>query len=259
MGSSDLARALTDVGETINACPTFDEAVQAVARLARSVVPDIDHAGVMLAGRRGRIRVEVATDALAGDLDQLQIAHRRGPGPCAMEHGRIMIVDRIQNERRWPEYTRAAAAHGVRSQLALRLDVDERTHGAINLYCTSRESLPQQSLRAAWLYATHAGWALGHVRLRQNLEAVLDSRHVIGTACGLVMQRYRLDHDNALAYLTRVSQARNVKLRELALDLVDRVEKQQVGLDDLGQIVRRGPERVPSARRRDSSSERRRT
>jgi ANTAR domain-containing protein len=222
---SDLAQSLTDAGGAINASSSFDGALEAVARLAATVVPDIDHVGVMLSGRRGRVRGEVATDALARELDSLQIAGRHGPGLCALDEARVVVVQRLEHEHRWPGFTVAAAQLGVRSQVAVRLDVDAKTHGAINLYCTSRESLPQETVRAAWLYGTHAGWALRHARLRQHLEAVLDSHHLVGLACGVVMQRYRMDQEQAFSFVVRLSQTKNVKLRELARDLVDRAER----------------------------------
>jgi hypothetical protein len=222
----DLALSLTDAGGAITANPTFEGALETVACLAPTVVPHIDHVGVMLTGRRGRIRGVVATDALARDLDQLQIEQRHGPGLWAMEQTRVVIVERVQHEQRWPEFTVIAAERGVRSQLALRLDVDAKTHGALNLYCTSRESVAQETVRAAWLYGIHAGWALRHARLRQHLDAVLDSRELIGQACGLVMQRFRVDHGQALSFIVRVSQSRNVKMRELARDLVEHAEKE---------------------------------
>jgi hypothetical protein len=228
VNNPDLALSLTDAGGAINASPTFDGAVESVARLAPTVVPDIEHVGVIMTGRRGRIRAEVATDVLARDLDRLQIEQRHGPGVCAMEQTGVVVVERLQHEQRWPAFTVIAAQRGVRSQLALRLDVDVKTHGAINLYCTSRESFPQETVRAAWLYGIHAGWALRNARLRQHLEAALDSRHLIGLACGLVMQRYRVDHGQAFSFLVRVSQTRNVKTRELARDLVGRAEKDYV-------------------------------
>jgi hypothetical protein len=81
--NTDLALSLTDAAGAINASPTFEGALKTVARLASTVVPDIDHVGVMLTGRRGRIRGEVATGALARDLDRLQIASRAMGRACA--------------------------------------------------------------------------------------------------------------------------------------------------------------------------------
>jgi AmiR/NasT family two-component response regulator len=53
-----------------------------------------------------------------------------------------------------------------------------------------------------------------------NLQAALETRHTIGLAQGLLMGRYGLTEDQAFAYLARISQDRNVKLRELARRLV---------------------------------------
>ncbi|MEJ7742168.1 MAG: ANTAR domain-containing protein [Nocardioidaceae bacterium] len=44
------------------------------------------------------------------------------------------------------------------------------------------------------------------------------------------MQRYRLDEDQAFAFLVRMSQTRNVKLRLVAEELVQECNSQTTGL-----------------------------
>ena len=46
------------------------------------------------------------------------------------------------------------------------------------------------------------------------------SRHVIGMAQGIVMERFGLDEDRSFAFLSRLSSHQNRKLRDLAGDLV---------------------------------------
>lgn len=47
------------------------------------------------------------------------------------------------------------------------------------------------------------------------------TRQHIGIAVGIVMQRYGLDQDRAFQYLARVSQSSNIKLREVAEEVIN--------------------------------------
>jgi ANTAR domain-containing protein len=55
----------------------------------------------------------------------------------------------------------------------------------------------------------------------RNLEAAMESQRLIGVAIGLVAQRAGCSVDDAWQQLVRVSQDRNVKVREIARILVD--------------------------------------
>jgi hypothetical protein len=55
----------------------------------------------------------------------------------------------------------------------------------------------------------------------ETLEGALMTARLIGAAVGIVMERYSIDNASAFAYLTRLSQAENRKLREIAADLTD--------------------------------------
>jgi hypothetical protein len=54
----------------------------------------------------------------------------------------------------------------------------------------------------------------------EGLEAAMRSAREIGAAVGIVMERYGLDNAAAFAYLRRLSQAENRKLRDIAAELV---------------------------------------
>ncbi|MFK9175203.1 ANTAR domain-containing protein, partial [Escherichia coli] len=69
---------------------------------------------------------------------------------------------------------------------------------------------------AAWLLASHAAVALAGARTIDQLEHGLESRHAIGEAMGILMERHRLSEDDAFNVLRRISQEHNVKLRDVA-------------------------------------------
>jgi AmiR/NasT family two-component response regulator len=55
----------------------------------------------------------------------------------------------------------------------------------------------------------------------EQLRMALVSRETIGVAIGLLMYRYRLDRDAAFNVLRRLSSHRQLKLREVAQQMVD--------------------------------------
>jgi AmiR/NasT family two-component response regulator len=75
------------------------------------------------------------------------------------------------------------------------------------------------------LFATHAAIALGHAEERENLNQALQSRKVIGQAIGILMERYQLTEDRAFSFLVRASSHGNIKLRDVAAELVDEANK----------------------------------
>lgn len=75
----------------------------------------------------------------------------------------------------------------------------------------------------ASLFATHAAHALGNTMTQDQLTEAMGSRTIIGQAMGIVMERYGLDQDRAFAFLTRLFQTSNVKMREVAGELVSQM------------------------------------
>ena len=55
--------------------------------------------------------------------------------------------------------------------------------------------------------------------VRQLERALVASRH-IGMAMGMVMERHRLSEDQAFAHLRSISSRRNVKLRDVAAEII---------------------------------------
>lgn len=85
------------------------------------------------------------------------------------------------------------------------------------------------------LFATLAALALtvaeAHeedLRRMEGLERALVTREMIGQAIGILMERERITADQAFDILRRASQRLNVKLRDVAQDLVDTGERPMV-------------------------------
>jgi len=85
---------------------------------------------------------------------------------------------------------------------------------------TEAERIDPHVERLVTLLAVPAGVAVERSLREDNLRAALQTRKLIGQAVGLVMERFGLDAELAFRYLVRLSSNSNVKLREVAGELV---------------------------------------
>jgi hypothetical protein len=179
--------------------------------------------------RADRLLTLAGSHGLPSGLDQRQ--YENGSGPCveAAETDAEQYAPDLEAETRWPTYTSYALSEGVRCVLAIPIAVEGERGAALNLYGLEPGSLgPGRD--AARAFAVRVGDAINiALRVERRRESVTDvrtalvSRSVIDQAIGILMAQERIDARIALERLRRVSQNRNVKLRDLCTDLVARV------------------------------------
>ncbi|HVL32609.1 MAG TPA: ANTAR domain-containing protein, partial [Actinomycetota bacterium] len=59
----------------------------------------------------------------------------------------------------------------------------------------------------------------------ENLRTALESREIIGEAKGILMAREQISADEAFDVLRRISQTTNVKLRDVAVKIVESTQR----------------------------------
>jgi GAF domain-containing protein len=215
-----VATALARASESINQSPTFQDTLDAIVHATRTSLPEFAHVSVSVRNRAGAFETKAGTDQLVWELDTTQ--YDLGEGPCvqAIESEPVVVVEHLRHEQRWPQYVPAALARGVRSQVAVRLFTDSKHIAGLNLYSTDRDDVDAGTAETARLFATHAAIILGHAQQEDQLNQALQSRKVIGQAIGILMERYRIDADSAFQFLVRASSTSNVKLRDVADEVV---------------------------------------
>jgi GAF domain-containing protein len=221
LATSDFADAIAEATRTISHSQTLDETLQTIVEVARNSVPGFDHVGIATLGKKGEPRTRAFTDNLVLRLDEIQYGLREGPCSAALQGNDAVAASTLRNEQRWPRYVPQALDLGVRSQLAVKLHLDEHLSGGINFYSTISDEVSSEARALARLFAIHAAMALGHAQERENLNAGLETRKVIGQAIGLLMERYQMNEDRAFAFLVRASSHTHIKLRAIAQELVD--------------------------------------
>lgn len=199
-----------------------------VAELTAKAVPPAAMTGITMLVD-GKPDTAVFTDPTAPEIDQAQ--YDAGTGPCldAFREGTVMVIEDTRLDDRWPEFGRAAAAHGILSTLSVPLVAWGRGIGALNLYATELAAFTDADERAASAFAQQAAIALANARayweahdLSENLTEAMRSRAVIEQAKGIIMATSGVDADAAFQVLRQASQRTNRKLRDLAADIVRR-------------------------------------
>jgi GAF domain-containing protein len=217
--SADDATALTVASRLLHGHESTADTLAAIVQTARSTVPGVDGAAICLSVPGG-LEARVATDQAAEAVTHAQ--DRAGEGPCLDAHATraLVIAEDLRTETRWPTYVEHARAAGVAAHLAIPLHEEDRTLGVLCLYSVRPGALGAATVRVARLYAVHAGLALLDAQHRQQMHDALDSRKLIGQAIGLVMERYKIDEQRAFEFLVRTSQDTNVKIRDVARQMV---------------------------------------
>ena len=214
-----LATTMVKVAQALGEVTDLEGTLQRVARSACDTVPGADMASISIRHSDGRLETMAPTEDIPAEADALQYEYQEGPCYEALTDDKTVSSPDVAADARWPRYGPAAAKLGVKSQLALEFYDSSQSRGALNLYSRSQGALVDQH-QLVELFATHAGLAMGHVRTVGGLVVALGTRKVIGQAIGITMERYGIDEERAFEFLIRVSQSRNVKLRDVAVGVV---------------------------------------
>lgn len=223
---SDESVSVRELTELLLATESFEQYAQHIVDLAATRVLPGASCGLTIL-RDGRAMPAASSDDLAGRVDEVQ--YGTGQGPCleAMETATVIAVSDLASDERWGEYRLHALAQGVRASLSVPLRANGGASGALNLYFTAPGAADAEDLERAFHFADQAAGALAlAVRLAEQasltaqLQAAMSSRAVIDHAIGIIMAQNRCDPDAAFDVLRRASQSRNVKLRQVAADIV---------------------------------------
>lgn len=241
-----LADALAATARDINTRQDLPKVLQSLVETTQRSLTGVDHVGISVRHSDGRIETLAASSEFVRQLDELQYKLMEGPSVEAILQDGQFVVNRADLEDRWPRYMSKAVPLGLRSQMGLSLYTDGATVGGLNLYSTHMDEFDPDVLYIAELFAQHAALAMGKDRLTQHMGAGMRSRQRVGQAVGILMERYELDEDRAFAYLSRVSQSKNVKLRKVAETIVSTVNQKNALPEDRPMVDGLGaPEGAP--------------
>lgn len=201
-----------------------DETLQLAVDLTTELVRGCDSADIMFI-REGGTTTPVSTDPLALAVDRVQGEVGEGPCVTAATGQPVVVTSDVTVDDRWPAFSARVADLGVRSVASFQLylvrnDQDDRL-GALNLYGFRPDAFDAAALRLGEVFAVHCSTVLAAAISREGARQALESRDLIGQAKGILMERHRITAAGAFDLLRDASQRRNVKLRDLARQVVE--------------------------------------
>jgi GAF domain-containing protein len=200
--------------------PAREQALRTLAAAASGNIPGTDCVSITVREPDGPLHTVASTDLLATQADQLQYALREGPCYAAITQERFVLVNDLAGSVEFSRYAPKAAALGIGAQAAVQLFHDRQTAG-LNLYARTPGAFDRSTVAFAELFATQAGALLGYAAQVEQLSEALHTRTDIGTAIGILMERYGITSEQAFSFLARSSQSRNIKVRVLARQVID--------------------------------------
>jgi hypothetical protein len=207
-----------------------------------------DAVGIMLGDADATLRVVASTNEQTEWMELLQLQADEGPCvECYRSGSPVSVTDLTGAAARWPRFVAALGRGGTNGSvhaLPLRLRLRGDAIGTVNLFHHLPGALPEADLALGQALADVATIGILSERairrgevLTEQLQAALNSRIIIEQAKGVLAQRGELGMDAAFDRLRRFARHRNLRLSEVA---------RQVVLNDLAADVLAGTTAQPA-------------
>ena len=233
----ETTEALTVLRDAFTGEEPLDSALQRLAETAARAIADADAVTVSVMAPDGP-RTAAATDSRLVSVEEKQYSANRGP--CLESARTLRPVRAVVGEHRdvWPEFEAVAAEARICAYLSVPVvlpesDTSEARHvGTLNLYSRTAAAFDPFDEGLMLLFTTAASatitsdqrWQRSREKV-QHLERALESRAVIEQVKGVLMAVHACTADEAFGKLVERSQHENIKLRDVAQQLLESVRR----------------------------------
>ena len=221
--SPELLDALQNVSELVVEGEGSGPTLERIVEVACKTLPGCDGAGMSLL-EGDKFTTPTASNDWALAIDQVQYDKNEGPCIEAGLSSKVLEMKNASSDERWPGFTSQAKQQGLGSSLSFPLGGGV---GALNIYSRSEDSFDSADHALGELLAAQATTAIKNAQLyatarslANGLSIALGTRDLIGQAKGILMEREDIDEDAAFEMLRTISQQANMKLRDVAHNVV---------------------------------------
>ena len=197
------------------------------------VVTNCDAASVHVRDRSGH-STRVETSALATAADQVMAEETDGVLVAPSSRENWVHVRDLAAETRWPTLAqRLVSQLGVGSLISCRMTVDagpRRPLGTLTVYSLTPGAFAEHDVMMAVLLSSLGGVVLDASQQPAHLREAIQTRQVIGEAIGVLRAQTGVSSDEAFRRLSSASQRTNIKLRDLAVWIIDGPEPSEDGM-----------------------------
>ncbi len=226
-GDLSSAAAFASLARALAETPGFLPKLQLITAAATEVAP-CRWASIAVTPHLSSLPAKrsASTDpALGAVIAAIAGSTGSSPGIDAFQRGVTVDCPDLAREPRFPEYAaRMLAETPVRSVLSTAIRIHDVTAGVLTCYAAEAGAFDDMALERALLLTEHAAVAIAAELSEDradNLEAALANSRMIGTAVGILTERFRIPPGHAFAKLREASQHTNRKLSDIATEVVE--------------------------------------
>lgn len=161
------------------------------------------------------------------DLVEAEVAAGAGPSLEAVGAGTPSLCQDTLTDARWPAYTRAALAVGVRSTITLA-QRSSAVSVSLSLFGTRPGALGTGQLPLAELLVAFGGSVVGNTvsygdvqRMALQFRDAAESRALVDQAKGILMHAFGCSAEEAFERMRAISQRNDMKVTGVARRVVD--------------------------------------
>ncbi|HTP15018.1 MAG TPA: ANTAR domain-containing protein [Streptosporangiaceae bacterium] len=177
--------------------------------------------------RHGEVTERAATHPDLAELFELALRAPESPWADALADGHGIACPDTVAEERWPEYAAAALSWGVRCFVTL-VHASGPMAVTLTLFSVRPGSLDAEQVALAELLVAFAAAVMGNasvyrdsLRTTLQLRDAVDARMVVDQAKGILMHALDCTAQDAFDRMRAISQARKVKVSEVAGKIVE--------------------------------------
>jgi GAF domain-containing protein len=212
---------------------TVETSLSLLSACAQQSIPGATGAGVSVIDERGK-RSSGSTDARVREADSLQYALEEGPCLTATSTRRLIRVDDMAGDERWPAWASNAARLGLGAAMSSPMVVGNTALGALKVYADEPHAFDTHDEQLLALFATQASVLVANLqsydrakRLSDGMRQAVHDRDVISMAKGVLMGRSAIDEDSAFGVLLARSEQEGTSVAEAARAVVDSVVRRR--------------------------------
>jgi GAF domain-containing protein len=224
----DVRQALTELGKLRFGDMRVEDALHEIVQTTHTIF-DVDGAGLMLADANHHLRNVAVSDERLGHLEDLQIRHQEGPCISAFDDKQLVGAQDLTEDTRWPSFSEAAVAHGMRAVLASPLPYNQDAVGVVAVLSEDRRPWSPEGELALLAFTDLAALLIASMmqgeqqsELAAQLQGALNSRAVIEQAKGVLIGQQGLSAQAAYVQLRAQARAERRKLVAVSAEVVRR-------------------------------------
>src|SRR6201999_661563 len=222
----DGPQALVELGRLRFGEMRVEDAIREIVQTTHAMFA-VDGAGLMLCDANQHLRSVAASDDRFAHLEDLQIRHQEGPCIEAFDTKELVGVTDLEQEERWPLFSKAAVQREVRAVLASPLPYNQGAVGVVAVLSEqSRPWSPANEL-ALLAFTDLAALLIASIiqgeqqsELAGQLQGALGSRHVIEQAKGILMGTQGISARAAYQQLRSQARSQRRKLATVCAEVV---------------------------------------